>query len=112
MLRPLARQRARNAVTAKNVTRKLNLPPTSRVVAEALTRVADLLLQNDGRPIPRATAEEEVDALLPGRTWPDTLFQQMASEGLLELRPTYDGTESAAFPFQAYSCPWPCKSPR
>lgn len=91
------------AVTAKNVTRKLNLPPTSRVVAEALTRVADLLLQNDGRPIPRATAEEEVDALLPGRTWPDTLFQQMASEGLLELRPTYDGTESAAFPFQAYS---------
>jgi hypothetical protein len=91
------------AVTAKNVTRKLNLPPTSPVVAEALTRVADLLLRNDGRPIPRASAEGEVDALLPGRTWPGTLFQQLASEGLIELRPTYDGTESAAFPFQAYS---------
>jgi hypothetical protein len=91
------------AVMAKNVVRKLNLPPTSGIVDEALTRVADLLLRKDGRPIPRATAEEAVDALLPGRTWPGTLFQQLASEGLLELRPTHDGTESASFPFQAYS---------
>lgn len=91
------------AVTAKNVARKLNLAPTSPVVVDAVTRLADLLLRNDGRPIPRATAEAEVDALLPGRTWPSTLFQQLASEGLIELRPTYDGTESAAFPFQAYS---------
>ena len=49
------------------------------------------------------TRSTEVDTFLPDRTWPNTLFQQLASEGLIELRPTYDGTESVAFPFQAYS---------
>lgn len=91
------------SVIGRKVARNLNLPPTSSVVDETLTRVADLMLRNDGRPIPRGTAEEEVDALLTGRTWPRTLFQQLASEGLIELRPTYDRTESVAFPFQAYS---------
>ncbi|MCW4354164.1 hypothetical protein ONR57_12720 [Hoyosella sp. YIM 151337] len=90
-------------VVGKKVTRKLALPPTSRVVADALTHISDRLLQNGGRPIPRHQIEQEVEGFLPGRAWPNTLFQQLASEGLIELRPSYDGTESVAFPFQAYS---------
>jgi hypothetical protein len=90
-------------VIGKEVTRKLDLPPTSGVVADALTLLADRILANDGQPVPRDSIEQEVDTFLPGRTWPHTLFQQLASEGLIELRPTYDGTESVAFPFQAYS---------
>lgn len=72
-------------VTGREVTRKLGLSPTSSTVADALTRVANLILRNDGQPISRGDAEAEVDGLLPGRSWPDTLFQQLASEGLFEL---------------------------
>lgn len=90
-------------VIGKKVAGKLDLPPTSPVVGDAVSFVADRLLANSGQPVPRNPTEEQVDALLPGRTWPNSLFQQMASEGLIELRPTYDGTESVAFPFQAYS---------
>lgn len=87
----------------KKVASNLNLPPTSSIVADALTHVADRVLANGGRPVPQDSTEQEVDAFLPGRTWPNTLFQQLASEGLIELRPTYDGTEWVAFTFQAYS---------
>lgn len=90
-------------VTGKKVTSKLDLPPTSSIVADALTHLADRILANGGQPVPRDAIEQEVDNFLPGRTWPNTLFQQLASEGLIELRPIYDGTESVAFPFQAYS---------
>jgi len=90
-------------VIGRRVTAKLDLPPTSRIVSDALTCVADRILANNGLPVPRESLEREVDALLQGRTWPTTLFQQLASEGLIELRPLYDGTESVAFPFQAYS---------
>lgn len=90
-------------VVGRKVTRKLGLPPTSSTVADALTRLADSILANGGQPVPRVDVEMVIDALLPARTWPDTLFQQLASEGVIELRPTYDGTESVAFPFQAYS---------
>lgn len=81
----------------------LHLPPTSPIVADAITLAADLLLENSGRAVPRSTIEDRIDDLLPGRPWPNTLFQQLVSEGLLEIRPDYEGTESAAFPFQAYS---------
>jgi hypothetical protein len=90
-------------VIGTKVARKLDLPPTSSIVEDALTHIADRILANSGRPVPRSAIEQEVDTFLPGRTWPNTLFQQLASEGLIELRPTYDGTESVAFPFQAYS---------
>jgi hypothetical protein len=90
-------------VIAKKVASKLDLPPTSSIVSKALTHVADSLLINGGRPVPRDGIEREVDGFLPDRTWPNTLFQQLASEGLIELTPTYDGTESVGFPFQAYS---------
>lgn len=90
-------------VIGDKVKHKLDLPPTSSIVSSAITHVADRILANSGRPVPREAIEQELGAFLPDRTWPNTLFQQMASEGLIELRPTYDGTESVAFPFQAYS---------
>ena len=90
-------------VIGKKVASRLDLSPTSTIVPNALTHVADRILASDGRPVPRDLIEKEVDAFLPGRTWPNTLFQQLASEGLIEIRPTYDGTESVSLPFQAYS---------
>ncbi|HVK19991.1 MAG TPA: hypothetical protein VM677_01385 [Actinokineospora sp.] len=90
-------------VIGRKVASKLDLAPSTTTVSDALTRVAERILDNDGRPVARALIEEDVDSFLPGRTWPDTLFQRLASEGLIELRPTYDGTESVGFPFQAYS---------
>lgn len=90
-------------VIGRKAASKLNLSPTSTVVSDALSHTADRILDNGGQPMRRDLIEPEVDAYLPGRTWPDTLFQQLASEGLIELRPTYNGTESVAFPFQAYS---------
>jgi hypothetical protein len=90
-------------VIGRKAASKLNLSPTSTVVSDALSQIADRILDNGGQPVRRDLIEPEVDAYLPGRTWPDTLFQQLASEGLIELRPTYNGTESVAFPFQAYS---------
>lgn len=91
------------ALQAERVRDALNLPPSTAVVGEAITLAADLLLANRGQAVPRPLMEERVDRLLPGRAWPDTLFQRLVSEGLLELRPDYLGNESVAFPFQAYS---------
>ncbi len=90
-------------VVGQKVRRKLDLPPTSSVVSRALTHIADRIFENGGRPVPRNAMEQDVDTFLPGRSWPDTIFQQLVSEGLIELRPSYDGTESVGFPFQAYS---------
>ncbi|MBF4763373.1 hypothetical protein ISU07_09575 [Nocardioides islandensis] len=90
-------------VIGRKAANRLNLAPTSPIISDAMTHVADRILDNGGRPVPRELIEQEVDAYLPSRTWPDTLFQQLASEGLIELRPTYNGTEAVAFPFQAYS---------
>lgn len=81
----------------------LQLPPTSTVVAEALSKMADHLLAYRGQAVARSTVEPALDALLPGRLWPDTLFGRLVSEGLVEVRPDYDGVESVSFPFQAYS---------
>ncbi|ALG27970.1 hypothetical protein [Glutamicibacter halophytocola] len=88
---------------SREVLARLELSPSSEVVSKAIEIVADLLLNHRGQPVPRAIAEQKIDALLPIRQWPKTLFQQLGSEGLLELRPTYDGEESVSFPFQAYS---------
>lgn len=82
---------------------RLELPPSSDVVSRALELAADLVLANRGQPVPRAVAEPEIDALLPQRQWPKTLFQQLGSDGLLEIRPTFGDQESVSFPFQAYS---------
>lgn len=91
------------SVVGQEVATKLGLAPTATTVSEALDWLAEQILRNDGRPVPRVQVEGKVDSLLPGRSWPMTLFQQLASGGLIELRPTYDGTESVGFPFQAYS---------
>ncbi|MBM4523045.1 hypothetical protein GS462_00320 [Rhodococcus hoagii] len=81
----------------------LQLPPTSTVVSDALSAMADRLLANRGQAVARANVEPALDALLPGRLWPNTLFHRLVSEGLVEVRPDYDGVESVSFPFQAYS---------
>lgn len=87
---------------AARVTDALRLAPTSNVVADALDVLADKLLAADGQPIPRHDVEDDVDALLPGRAWPDTLFGRMHSEGLIEVQPSFSGDESVTLPFQAY----------
>lgn len=88
---------------AERIREALGLPPTSGIVNDALAIAADLLLANDGQAVPRARMESSIDRLLPDRVWPNTLFQRLVSEGLLEVRPGYDAIESVAFPFQAYS---------
>ncbi|MFF2083560.1 hypothetical protein ACFVVM_07275 [Nocardia sp. NPDC058176] len=88
---------------SRRVRDHLGLPPISGVVSEALDLVADRLLANDGQAVLRSDLEPAVDELAPGRHWPETLFARLVSEGLLEMRPGYDGIESVAFPFQAYS---------
>ncbi|WP_454729514.1 hypothetical protein [Cellulosimicrobium protaetiae] len=90
-------------VRAARVVDALRLAPSSSVVADAMDVLADKLLAAQGRPIPRADVEGVVDALLPGRNWPDTLFGRMHSEGLIEVRPSFSGGESVTLPFQAYS---------
>lgn len=81
----------------------LELAPTSTLITDALGVVADKLLINRGQAVARTNIEPEIDALLPGCRWPDTLFHRLVSEGLIELRPDYDDKESVSFPFQAYS---------
>ncbi|MCP2046604.1 UNVERIFIED_ORG: hypothetical protein J3D58_000676 [Paenarthrobacter nicotinovorans] len=88
---------------SRRVRETLHLPPTSTTVTQAIAIAADLLVENEGHAVPRAKLEARIDTLLPGRPWPSTLFQQLVSEGLLEIRPDYDGNESVSFPFQAYS---------
>ncbi|MCC5954211.1 MAG: hypothetical protein JJU45_19140 [Acidimicrobiia bacterium] len=90
-------------VVGAKVLEKLKVAPSSTIVEEAITWLADEFLANDGKPLPRTIVEQRIDEFLPERDWPNTLFQQLASEGLIELRPSFDGTESVAFPFQAYS---------
>lgn len=87
----------------RRVNDHLQLPPTSTVAADALALMADCLLDNDGQSVLRSEVEPQIDAILPGRDWPDTLFHRLISEGLLEVRPDYNGAESVSFPFQAYS---------
>lgn len=88
---------------SRKVRDHMGLPPTSRVISEALDLVADRLLANDGQAVLRSDLEPAIDELAHGRQWPETLFARLVSEGLLEMRPGYDGIESVAFPFQAYS---------
>lgn len=90
-------------VRARQVVQKLELSPTSDVVSKAMVVIADLLLANHGQAVGRDTVEPAIDALLPGRRWPNTLFQQLGSEGLLEFQPKFDGKEAVGLPFQAYS---------
>ena len=40
-------------VIGKKVTSKLNLPPTSSIVSNTLAHVADRIMANGGRPVPR-----------------------------------------------------------
>lgn len=87
----------------RQIRDRLRLPPTSTIVADAIQKMADLLLAKDGRAVARSLAEPLIDAIHPGHSWPDTLFHSLVSEGVLEVRPGYDGTESVSFPFQAYS---------
>lgn len=89
---------------SRAVIERLRLSPSTVVVHTAIELLADALITTDGRPIPRAELEPEIDALVPDRTaWPDTLFGSMRSVGLVETFPTYDGGEVVAFPFQAFS---------
>lgn len=91
------------ATRARRVIDALRLAPSSSLVVDALDVLADQLLASGGRPVPRADVENAVDALLPGRAWPDTLFGRMHSEGLIEVRPSFSGDESVMLSFQAYS---------
>ncbi|MEU5405233.1 NACHT domain-containing protein [Nocardia asteroides] len=88
---------------SRRVHDHLQLPPTSAAATKALALMADRLLANGGQSVLRSEVEPQIDAILPGRAWPDTLFHRLISEGLLEVRPDYDGAESVSFPFQAYS---------
>lgn len=91
-------------IRLRHARKQLRLSPTNDLPRQALERVADLLIANQGQPVARHDAEAAVDALLPGRTWPDTLFQRLASEGVLELRPALaSGGEHVGLSFQAYS---------
>ncbi|MFC7861273.1 hypothetical protein ACFQ9D_09705 [Arthrobacter koreensis] len=90
-------------VRSRQVILNLELSPSSDAASKAIGTVADLLLASHGQPAPRDVVEPAVDSFLPGRLWPKTLFQQLCSEGLLELQPTFDGKESVGLPFQAYS---------
>lgn len=90
-------------MVGRDVASKLELPPTTRVVTAAMELIADRQLESSGRAVSRAEVEPQVDALLPDRLWPRTLFQQMVSHGLIEVRPFRDGDELVSFPFEAYS---------
>jgi hypothetical protein len=90
-------------VRTSRVIDALRLAPSSGLIDEALDMVADRLLGAAGRPVPRAEVESAVDALLPGRAWPETLFGRMHSEGLIEVQPSFFGKESVTLPFQAFS---------
>ncbi|MFS0886100.1 NACHT domain-containing protein [Aeromicrobium sp. 179-A 4D2 NHS] len=86
----------------ERVRRQLRLAPTSTVVREALDIVLDSYLESGGQPVLRTELEPAVDALLPNREWPNTLFSVMHSEGLFDLYPWGSGVERVAFPFQAF----------
>lgn len=91
------------AARIERVVNKLRLSPTSTVVSDALNILIESLLQSGGQPLTRPEVEHRVDALLPHREWPNTLFAVMHSEGLIELYPWGSGTERVGLPFQAFS---------
>lgn len=90
------------AARIARVRKQLHLAPTATVVSEALDVVLDKFLESGGRPLLRSETEPVVDALLPNREWPKTLFSVMHSEGMFELYPWGPGVERLAFPFQAF----------
>ena len=91
-------------IRAKEISKKLNLDPSSRAVDAAVELLADQLIGNGGRPVERAGIESKINALVPSKTqWPDTLFGAMRSAGLVETSPSWQRGETASFPFQAFS---------
>lgn len=86
----------------ERVRKQLRLAPTATVVRKALDVVLDMSLESSGQPLLRSEIEPVVDALLPNREWPNTLFAVMHSEGLFELYPWGSGVERVALPFQAF----------
>jgi len=87
-----------------SVVERLRISPATDVVACAIGLLVDALIDSGGRPVRRSDFELSVNALLPDRNqWPDTLFGQMRSVGLIETMPSFKVGEVVSFPFQAFS---------
>ena len=61
----------------------LNFDKQDRLVRRALERLAKSLVDSGQSWLPRASAKEVVDALLPGREFHDSLFHALIVEGVL-----------------------------
>ena len=71
-----------NAINKKLAT-QLDYNPNDYLVREGLERVAKDLIGADRRSIPRTRAQEIVDELLPNRTFSNSLYRGLVTEGIL-----------------------------
>ena len=71
-----------NAINKKLAT-QLDYNPNDYLVRQGLERVAKDLIGADRRSIPRTRAQEIVDELLPNRTFSNSLYRGLVTEGIL-----------------------------
>lgn len=88
---------------------QLDFDPHTNLIEKAIDAVVDRMTRDHVSWLPRATAQEIVDSNLPGRTYENSLFRHLISEGLLaeDLAPieveTEEPVEAIRFSYERLS---------
>ena len=81
----------------------LGYNPQDAIVRKALQRLAQLILKNGKRWLPRAEASAVIDELLPGREYERSLYRGLVSEGVLvEVMPRVNKDNDEEIVFISY----------
>jgi hypothetical protein len=76
---------------AERIVAKLRVDPTARPVQQAIEAFSAALLDANRDTLPYEEARQVADQFAPGRVqWPDTMFGQLLSEGVLSSDVAYD----------------------
>ena len=65
------------------LAKALDYDPDRSLVQEALREIAKCLAKGESRTLPRRTAQEVVDQLLPNRSFANSLYLGLVNEGVL-----------------------------
>lgn len=76
---------------SERIVAKLRLDPASNPVEQAIAAFSDALLEANRDTLPRDEGATLMNKFAPGRfEWPDTMFGQLLSEGILSADVAYD----------------------
>ncbi len=86
------------------IVSRLRLDPASRPVKAAIDAFSEALANDNRDYLPRDRCEHIINEIAPQpHEWPDTLFGQLLSEGVLTRDVTWDNEEVVRFTYQRFA---------